>query len=93
MKGIKKLFLGLVFMTLISVGFKVDAKAAPNISFNINPADWGTNPKLEVKLNYTTPAVGTPGDFPEWAWTTAADDGNGTYNYLVQIKKQNYKTI
>ncbi len=29
MKGIKKLFYGLVFMALISVGFKIEAKAAP----------------------------------------------------------------
>ena len=29
MKGIRKLFFGLILMTLIGVGFKVDAKAAP----------------------------------------------------------------
>ena len=42
MKGIKKLFFGLILMTLIGVGFKVDAKAAAEMSLEIKPpSNWG----------------------------------------------------
>ena len=42
MKGIRKLFFGLIFMTLIGVGFKIDVKAAdPTLSF-VKPGTAGT---------------------------------------------------
>ena len=42
MKGIRKLFFGLVLLTLFGVGFKVDAKAAPTVpSVNLDVVnDW-----------------------------------------------------
>ena len=41
MKGIRKLFLGLFLMTLIGVGFKVDAKADDELTIEkIQPTSW-----------------------------------------------------
>ena len=53
MKGIRKLFLGLFLMTLISVGFKVDAKAdstQPELLLNWNSSD---GLKGQIKLDDT----------------------------------------
>ncbi len=59
MKGIKKLFLGLIFLTLIGVGFKVDVKAAAVSPANITnvsisaPSSWSsTNADYTVTFSY-----------------------------------------
>ena len=43
MKGIRKLFLGLFLVALFGVGFKVDAKAATNVSLDLKVLDGTTD--------------------------------------------------
>lgn len=52
MKGIKKLFFGLIFLTLFSVGFKVDAKAG--VSF-VEPDFSEENATVYAKISGTIP--------------------------------------
>ena len=51
MKGIKKLFFGLIFMTLVGVGFKVDVKAG--VSF-VEPDFSEENTEKTVMMLYAT---------------------------------------
>ncbi len=73
MKGIKKLFFGLILMTLIGVGFKVDAKAAAEMSLEIKPpSNWGaTDADFVVTLLDIDNAF-----FPD-------EDGAFIYNFKV----------
>ena len=52
MKGIKKLFFGLIFMTLVGVGFKVDVKAG--VSF-VEPDFSEENATVYAKFSGTIP--------------------------------------
>ena len=68
MKGIRKLFLGLVLLTLFGVGFKVDVKAAPTtplLTWASAPSDWNSG---SLVLNLTV----AESDFPN----ISTDDPN-----------------
>ena len=64
MKGIRKLFLGLFLMTLIGVGFKVDAKADDELTIEkIQPTSWewdsssdDAEPEIVWNLSFTKEA-------------------------------------
>ncbi len=86
MKGIRKLFFGLILMTLIGVGFKIDAKATTNATIGeIEITDWGSASEdteaLKGTFSYSNESPGNA--FPE-------DDGSTPpwrkYNlYRLQI--------
>ena len=86
MKGIRKLFFGLIFMTLIGVGFKIDVKAAPTISFVLptngeGKQDWSVG---GLQANLTVEAT----DWPE------ITDGTGRvwYTYKFDVVNSNDPT-
>ena len=80
MKGIRKLFFGLILMTLIGVGFKVDAKATPGMSLEIKPpTDWGaTNADFVVTLKDIE-----SDDFP---------NQDGSFTYTLKVVKDGDST-
>ena len=55
MKGIRKLFLGLIFLTLFGVGFKVEAKAAVTLTPS-EPSDgkWSSDALLRLTYSFDT---------------------------------------
>ena len=74
MKGFRKLFLGLIFLTLIGVGFKVDVKAAAataQASLQV-PSTWATGTKMPMRFS---------GDYPD----VKNNGENATFTYIVQI--------
>ncbi len=81
MKGIRKLFLGLIFMTLIGVGFKVDVKAADvpadsitAITIGEAPTDWSSG-TAKVRLTFNFNDQGATSVFP----VQDADDNVATF--------------
>ena len=83
MKGIRKLFLGLIFLALFGVGFKVEAKAAPNATLDLSGGAF-SNPdnKLTGKFKFNT----VP--------TVASGEGEVTFHYdiyLIDINHENAK--
>ena len=93
MKGIRKVFLGLVLMTLFGVAFNVSVKAAvgPRVQISItNPASggkWGSGSKLSWTimpiLTDTDKSFPEPGDEPfEY---TFAPDGTGENDVTVKF--------
>ena len=85
MKGIRKLFFGLIFMTLIGVGFKIDVKAAPTLQISPSTGDVengalsGGTSNLVGKFLYND-----HGDFPTSA---------GTYTYTVTYNSPSSPTV
>ena len=62
MKGFKKLFLGLIFLTLFGVGFKIEVKAdpiAPTLGLTV-PSDWSSE-SATINATFTCEAD----DFPQ----------------------------
>ena len=80
MKGIRKLFLGLVFLTLFSVGFKNNVQAATG-TLTQDMTNWGSGEATTTA--FTGVANYVEGDFP-------GDPGSGEYSakkkYQTQIK-------
>lgn len=81
MKGIRKLFFGLILMTLIGVGFKVDAKAAVSLSLDVldgtTPSNF-SNADAKLVGKFT---IQDTTDFPQ-----LATNGTASYYYDVVLK-------
>ena len=78
MKGIRKLFLGLIFLTLFGVGFKVEAKAK---TISITEPSWtSSTTELDVKISVTEEEFPVQGD-PAVTYSTEIDASDGSsYN-------------
>ena len=87
MKGIRKLFLGLVFLTLFGVGFKVETnaatKTAPKLSFEV--LDWSASDPI-IKLKMEVYKNAEKSSFPEKGDKTT-EGAFASYKYTVKLGK------
>ncbi len=82
MKGIRKLFFGIILMTLIGVGFKVDAKAAMTAELEVVISDWTTTGDA-LKGSF----VAEEADFPADPATEGYSDPD---TYKLEIKGDSF---
>ena len=94
MKGIRKLFLGLILLTLFGVGFKVEAKAA-DLKLKIvqlNADDSAGNKKGDILVQFNNNDMSTdvyPVSTNSATDPTDPDDANNTvYTYTYSIKSE-----
>ena len=89
MKGIRKLFFGIILVTLFGVGFRVDAKATPSLKLTKEGYDWDTtnwNDSTHLP-DYVFVYLHTePDDFPQLDLDNPKDV---TYTYNCSITCNN----
>ncbi len=86
MKGIRKLFLGLILLTLFGVAFKVEAKAAPNPSIELgvyNSTHQSVKWYEDDALLRAYIAFSTDRDFPHLATASGAGSVSYVYDYTL----------
>ena len=103
MKGISKLFFGLIFMTLIGVGFKVDVKADDALIMKkIQPSSWAwdsssgeTEPEIVWNLSFSegaylpfsSSASVNPGDYTQITYSFGQNNLFNEHKLILKRKK------